>query len=752
MARKTKKKLDDRELAFEQPAPVIEQPIIETVEKNYMPYAMSVIIARAIPEIDGFKPSHRKVLYTMYKMGLLTGPRTKSANVVGATMQLNPHGDASIYETLVRLTKGNESLLHPFIDSKGIFGKQYSSDLAYAASRYTEVKLDPICAELFGGIDKNAVDMVPNYDNTTKEPILLPTSFPNILVSANMGIAVGMASKICSFNLAEICDGTIQILKNPDTTPEELLDIIKAPDFPGGASLIYNKEQLLQIYRTGKGSFRMRARYTYNKSENRIEITQIPYSTTIEIITKKMVEMIKEGKLKELSDFCDETDKDGFSFTLDLKKGVNPDALMEKLYAQTALQDDFSCNFNVLINGSPVQTGIVGILKEWIRFRMECVKRELSFDLKKKQDRLHLLIALGKILLDIDLAIKIVRETKNDKDVIPNLMKGFSIDEIQAEYIAEIKLRNLNKEYILNRVKEIDDLRKEIEDLSDLIKSESRLKKYIAKQLLEIKKKYGIPRRTQLIYDEIPKYQPKAIVETESYPVQLVLSQEGYLKKITMQSLRGSDDMKFKEGDSLRYQEESDNKNMLLFFSDKALCYKSTVSAFDNCKASALGEFVASKLKFEQGQDEKCIFMKSLDKYDEKHNIIFIFQNGKAVKVPLTAYETKANRNKLVGAYSSASPIAAILYEETPFEITMISDAKNAITINSALIPTNATRTSRGVTVFELKKGSIIAEVYPSTECPYENPTAYRRIKVPAKGIKLTEHDLKKQQTNLFDQ
>ncbi len=748
MAKKSKKKIDDRDQAFDQAAPVIEQPIIETIEKNYMPYAMSVIIARAIPEIDGFKPSHRKVLYTMYKMGLLTGARTKSANVVGTTMQLNPHGDASIYETLVRLTKGNESLLHPFIDSKGIFGKQYSSELAYAASRYTEVKLDPICAELFGGIDKNAVDMVPNYDNTTKEPVLLPTSFPNILVSANMGIAVGMASNICSFNLAEICDGTIQILKNPDTTAEELLDIIKAPDFPGGASLIYNKEQLLQIYQTGKGSFTLRARYTYNKSDNRIEITQIPYTTTIEAITKKIVEMIKEGKLKELSDFCDETDKDGFSFTLDLKKGINPDALMEKLYSQTPLQNNFSCNFNVLIDGYPVQTGIIGILKEWIRFRMDCVKRELSFDLKKKQDRLHLLIALGKILLDIDLAIKIVRETQNDKDVIPNLMKGFSIDEIQAEYIAEIKLRNLNKEYILNRVKEIDDLRKEIEDLSDLIKSEARLKKYIAKQLLEVKKKYGIPRHTQLIYDEIPKYQPKATSEVESYPVRLVLSQEGYLKKITMQSLRGSDDMKFKEGDSLRYQEESDNRKILLFFSDKALCYKSSVSAFDNCKASALGEFVASKLKFEQGQDEKCIFMKSLDKYDENHNIIFIFQNGKAVKVPLTAYETKANRNKLVGAYSSAAPIAAILYEDVPFEITMVSDAKNAITINTGLIPTNATRTSRGVTIFELKKGSSITEVYPAKESPYENPSAYKRIKVPAKGIKLTEHDLKKQKTN----
>ncbi len=745
--KRSKKTVDEKDL-FLNTAPILDQRITETIEKNYMPYAMSVIISRAIPEIDGFKPSHRKVLYTMYKMGLLTGQRTKSANVVGQTMKLNPHGDASIYETLVRLTRGNESLLHPFIDSKGSFGKQYSSD-AYAASRYTEVKLDPFCSEIFGGIDKDAVDFVPNYDNTMKEPVLLPTSFPNILVSANMGIAVGMASRICSFNLAEICDGTIQILKDPNTTPEQLLDIVKAPDFPGGAFVVYNKEQLLNIYTTGRGSFKMRARYSYDKAENCIDILQIPYSTSLEIIMKKLVDLVKEGKLREISDFRDEIDKNGFKLTLDLKKGVDPDALMAKLYKLTALEDDFSCNFNVLIDGSPVQTGIVGILKEWIRFRMGCVKRELNFELNKKKERMHLLQALGKILLDIDLAIKIIRETKNDKDVIPNLMKGFSIDEVQAEYIAEIKLRNLNKEYILNRVKEIEDLRQEIEDLTELVSSEARLKKHIAKQLLEVKKKYGIPRKTQLIYEsDIIDSLPETTVK-DNYPVRIVLSKEGYFKKITMQSLRGSDELKFKDGDSLRSLEESDNEKKLLFFSDKGQCYKSSVSVFDCTKASALGEYVASKLKFDS--DEKCIFMKSHDGYNEKHNIIFIFENGKGVKIPVTAYETKGNRSKLTGAYSTVSPVVAIFYEDKNTELTLVSDAKTAITINSSLIPVNSTRTSRGVTLFELKKGFKVTEVYTSSDCPYEKVSAYKRIKVPAKGIKLSEHDIKKQQISLID-
>lgn len=730
-------------------APITDQKITETVEKNYMPYAMSVIISRAIPEIDGFKPAHRKVLYTMYKMGLMTGQRTKSANVVGQTMKLNPHGDASIYETLVRLTRGNESLLHPFIDSKGSFGKQYSSDMAYAASRYTEVKLDSICNEIFRGIDKNAVDFVPNYDNTMTEPVLLPTAFPNILVSANLGIAVGMASKICSFNLAEICDGTIKILKNPDITPEELLETVIAPDFPNGGSIIYKKEQLAEIYTTGRGSFTLRARYVYNKTENCIEIIQIPYSTTIEVITKKLVDLIKDGKLREISDFRDETDLSGFKLTLDLKKGTNPDALMAKLYKMTALQDDFSCNFNVLIDGAPVQTGIIGILKEWIRFRMTCVKRELRFELDRKNERLHLLEALAKILLDIDLAIKIIRETKSDKEVIPNLMDGFSIDRVQAEFIAEIRLRNLNREYILNRVSEIEELQKEIADLNDLLSSEARLKKHIAKQLIEIKKTYGMPRKTQLIYDEdLPKQADDD--KQDSYPVKIALSVEGYFKKITMQSLRGNDELKFKEGDSLRFEEDSDNSKEVIFFSDKSQCYKAPLSLFDNSKASALGDYVPAKLGFDAG--EKCIFMKSLDKYDPEHNIILIFENGKAVRIPVSSYETKAQRKKLTGAYSSASAVVAIFYEESQnTDIVIVSDAKTAIMINSSLIPIKTTRSSQGVAVFSLKKGFKVSAAYLKSNCPYMEPGNYKRIKIPASGIKIAEHDIKKQQIELLE-
>lgn len=729
-------------------APITNQKITETVEKNYMPYAMSVIISRAIPEIDGFKPAHRKVLYTMYKMGLLTGPRTKSTNVVGQTMKLNPHGDASIYETLVRLTRGNESLLHPFIDSKGTFGKQYSSDMAYAASRYTEVKLDPFCNEIFRGIDKDAVDFVPNYDNTTTEPVLLPTTFPNILVSANMGIAVGMASKICSFNLAEICDGTIKILKNPDITPEELLETVIAPDFPNGASIIYNKEQLADIYRTGRGSFTMRARYVYDKNENCIEVIQIPYSTTIEVITKKLLDLIKDGKLKEVSDFRDETDLSGFKLTLDLKKGTNPDLLMAKLYKLTALEDDFSCNFNVLIDGAPVQTGIIGILKEWIRFRMTCVRRELTFELNKKNERMHLLEALAKILLDIDLAIKIVRETKSDKDVIPNLMAGFSIDRTQAEFIAEIRLRNLNREYILNRVAEIEALQGEIADLGDLLSSEARLKKYIAKQLIDVKKTYGIPRKTQLIYDDdIPVQDTEK--KDEGYPVKIALSMEGYFKKITMQSLRGNDELKFKEGDSLRFDEESDNSREVIFFSDKSQCYKAALSSFDNSKASALGDYIPAKLGFDAG--EKCIFMKSLSEYNPDHNIVFVFENGKAVKIPVSAYETKTQRKKLTGAYSSASPIVGIFYEASPIDIMIVSDAKTAITISSSLIPVKTTRASQGVSVFSLKKGFKVTGAYLKENSPYENPGDYKRVKIPANGIKIAEHDIGKKQIDLLN-
>ncbi|MGN1128299.1 MAG: DNA gyrase subunit A, partial [Candidatus Flemingiibacterium sp.] len=537
-------------------AEITDQPITDTVRSNFMPYAMYVIRERSIPEIDGFKPSHRKLLYTMYKMGLLTGSRTKSANVVGQTMKLNPHGDAAIYETLVRLTRGNESLLHPFIDSKGSFGKQYSRDMAYAAARYTEVKLDPFAAELFRGIDRNAVDLVDNYDATMKEPLLLPTTFPNVLVSPNLGIAVGMTTNICSFNLAEICDGTIQLLRKPDTSVDKMLDIIKAPDFPGGGFLLYDREKFRSIYETGRGNFTLRARYVYEKKDNCIDIVQIPYSTSIELIMKRIGDLVKEGKLKEITDFRDEIDLSGFKLTLDLRRGVDPDKLMAKLYKLTPLEDDFSCNFNVLIDGTPKQLGVIGILKEWIAFRMSCVRRELSFDLQKKQEKLHLLLGLGKILLDIDKAIRIVRETEREDDVVPNLMEGFGIDRIQAEYIAEIKLRNLNREYIINRIQEIESLRAEIDELKAKIGDDIKIRDHIASELREVKKKYAKPRMTQLIYaDEIIEPEPEP--EVESYTVRVCLSREGYLKKITQQSLRGNDEHKFKDGDEMMVERDA---------------------------------------------------------------------------------------------------------------------------------------------------------------------------------------------------
>ena len=616
---KTKKKNEEK--INLPPAPITPQPITETIEKNYMPYVMSVIVSRAIPEIDGFKPSHRKLLFTMYKMGLLTGARTKSTNIVGSTMKLNPHGDAAIYETMVRLTRGNGALLHPFVDSKGNFGKQYSSDMAYAASRYTEAKLDPICNEIFGGIDKDAVDMVDNYDSSMKEPVLLPTAFPNVLVSPNMGIAVGMASKICSFNLGEVCDGTIAMLEDPDITTDELLDIIKAPDFSGGAGIIYDKEKLREIYNTGEGSFTLRARYTYDKNENCIEILEIPYSTTIELILKKITDMIKDGSLKEVTDARNEIDLHGFKLTLDLRRGTDPEKLMSKLFKKTPLQDNFACNFNILIDGTPRTMGIGEILKEWIRFRMGCVKRELSFDLKKKNEKLHLLLGLGEILLDIDKAIKIVRETEKEADVVKNLMKGFNIDEIQAEYIAEIKLRHLNREYILQRISEINDLQKEIEELRSIISSETKLKKYIAKQLKEIKAKYALPRKTRLIYEEdVSEYTEEDYIE--NYNVHLVLTRDGFFKKITLLSLRassirGSDEHKLKEGDIITYEQDAENINELLFVSDRQKIYKARVCDFDQVKASSLGEFVPAKLDFDDG--EKVIAMRALKEIGRAH-------------------------------------------------------------------------------------------------------------------------------------
>ncbi|MBP3377526.1 MAG: topoisomerase IV [Clostridia bacterium] len=730
MARKKKETIKEFEVTTV--AEIKDQHITDTIEKNYMPYAMSVIVSRAIPEIDGFKPSHRKLLYTMYKMGLLTGARTKSANVVGQTMRLNPHGDMAIYETLVRLTRGNEALLHPFVDSKGSFGKQYSRDMAFAAPRYTEVKLDKICAELFGGIDKNAVDMVPNYDNTMMEPTLLPTSFPNILVSPNMGIAVGLQSQICSFNLAEICDGTIALLKNPKTTTDKLLDIIKAPDFAGGGNLIYDREQMKQIYETGSGTFKIRSRYNFDKHRSMIEITQIPYSTSIEMIINKITELIKQGKFREISDIRDEIDLSGFKLTIDVKRGTDPDALMAKLYRQTTLEDSFGCNFNVLINGSPRQLGVKDILNEWISFRIGCVRRELTFELGKKKDKLHLLRGLGKILIDIDKAIKIVRETEREADVVPRLMAGFSIDEIQAEYIAEIKLRHLNREYIIERIKEIEALQKEIADLEAIIADDIKVKGVIAAQLQAIKQKYGKPRKTQLITLTEEDIAPKEEV-VENYPVVVVLTKEGYFKKITKQSIMRADEQKMKDGDEIVNSEESENISELIFFTDKAQAYKCKTSDFTPVKASSLGEFIAPKLGF--ADDEKPVVMKALTQYDPKDNFIFIFENGKGVRVSASAYETKSNRRKLTGAFSDASPIVAVIYEHKPLDIFIENSVGKGILLKSSLIPVKSTRSSQGVTLFTMKNGIKVTSVSYGEGIDADRFARCRKHKIPATGV-----------------
>ena len=719
------------------PAVIQDQPITETIEKNYMPYVMTVIVARAIPEIDGFKPSHRKLLYTMYKMGLLTGARTKSANVVGQTMRLNPHGDMAIYETMVRLTRGNEALLHPFVDSKGNFGKQYSRDMAFAAPRYTEVKLDPFCAEIFGGIDKDAVEMIPNYDNTMLEPALLPTAFPNVLVSPNTGIAVGLQSSICSFNLTEICDGTIALLKNPATTADRLLDIIVAPDFSGGANLIYDREQMKKIYETGVGSFRLRARYAFDKQKSCIEILQIPYTTSIEIILKRIMDLVKEGKVREITDVRDEIDISGFKLTLDVRRGTDPDALMARLFKMTTLEDTFACNFNVLIDKTPRLLGIRSILLEWIRFRMQCVRRELTYELGRKKDKLHLLRGLGKILLDIDKAIRIVRETEKESDVVPRLMEGFSIDEIQAEYIAEIKLRHLNREYIIERIKEIEALQKEIAELEATIGDDLRVKDVIIKQLQQVKKKYGKPRKTQIIYaDDIPDVPEEE--PTESYAVYVVLTKEGYFKKITRQSLRVADEQKLKDGDEIANAEETDNTAELLFFTDKAQVYKAKVDDFDTTKASALGDYIPAKLGMEE--DEHPVMMKALKEYSEDHHMIFLFANGKGVRVPVTAYETKNNRKKLTGAFSDASPIVAAIYEGgEPMDLLLENSADKGILISSDLISVKTTRSSQGITLFNMKENFQITDVrYGNSLTGMENVQKLRKNKVPATGIALS--------------
>ena len=713
------------------PRPPMEQPIVDTIEKNYMPYAMSVIISRAIPEIDGFKPAHRKLLYTMYKMGLLTGARTKSANVVGQTMRLNPHGDASIYETMMRLTRGYEALLHPFVDSKGSFGKQYSRDMACAASRYTEVKLDAFAAELFRGIDKNAVDMVDNYDNSMKEPVLLPTTFPNILVTPNLGIAVGMSSSICPFNLAEICEGTIALLKNPKVEISELMEYIIAPDFPGGASIIYNKSQMHEIFRTGQGSVPLRAKYRYDKEANCIEILEIPYSTSVELIMKRLTDLLKDGKLREVTDFRDEIDLSGFKLTLDLRRGTDPDLLMAKLYKLTPLQDNFSCNFNVLIGSTPRQMGVKELLSEWIKFRMICLRRELGFELGKKKDKLHLLLGLGKILLDIDRAIAIVRSTQNDADVIPNLMKGFEIDEIQAEFIAEIKLRNLNREYILNRIKEIEELQKEIAELEKTIASDTLMKKLIAKQLGAIREKYGKPRRTELIYErEIVQYNESDHVE--NFNCRILLTRDGYFKKITLQSLRGNDEQKLKENDFIVFTEDTDNLPQLLFFTDRGQVYKARLRDFDCVKASALGDYIPAKLGFDDG--ERVVGMKSVSEYTEDGNFTFIFANGKCVRVGMKQYETKSNRRKLTGAFSSASPCIGAFFTQETTDILLLSDQNRAMLLSSDKIPLKSTRTAGGVQLMNLKGAHVLTLALCAPLLHVQDPAQYRKYKIPSAG------------------
>ena len=732
MARK-KKANEQKEIVY---APIIPQPITETIEKNYMPYTMSVIVSRAIPEIDGFKPAHRKILYTMYKMGLLTGRLTKSTNIVGSVMKLHPHGDQSIYETMVRLTRGNETLLHPFIESKGTFGKQYSSDMKCAAARYTEAKLDPISAEIFDGIDKNAVDMVDNYDGSMLEPVLLPTKFPNILVSPNSGIAVGMASDICSFNLSEICDGTIAILKKPNITTEKIMEIIKAPDFPGGGQIIYDYEQMRQIYETGDGSFKIRARYTYDPDENCIDILQIPYSTTIEPILNKISLLVKEGKLKEITDFRDEIDVNGFKLTLDLRRGVDPDKLMQKLYKMTPLESSFKCNFNILIDSSPRQMGVVETLSEWIVFRMRCLRRELEFDLKKKKDKLHLLLALGKILLDIDKAIRIIRKTEKDEDVIPNLMNGFEIDEIQANYIADIKLRNLNREYILNRISEIEDIQRQIAEIEEILADELKLKALIAKQLTEIKKKYGKPRKSQIIgADNIEAYVEEEHIE--NYPCRLVLSRDGYFKKITFKSLQGNDVQTFKEGDSLRQIFDAENRDEIIFITNKCQLYRAKVSDFENVKASVMGEYIPSKLGMDK--DEKPLFMNIQNSFREGFNYVFIFENGKGVRIPEKSYETTAVRRKLKGACSDASPLVEVFSEEEkkPYDLMLVSSEKRAMIFKTSLIVQKTTRTSQGAQIMTLRKNAKITRAIKDFESEFENTKGYKKLKLPATGVSM---------------
>ncbi len=721
---------------------VVEQPITSTLDENYMPYAMSVIVSRAIPEIDGFKPSHRKLLYTMYKMGLLTGNRTKSANIVGQTMRLNPHGDQAIYETMVRLAKGNESLLHPFVDSKGNFGKVYSRDMAYAASRYTEAKLAPICAELFRDLDCDAVDFVDNYDNTTKEPALLPTTYPNVLVSANQGIAVGMASQICGFNLGEVCDTTIQLLKNPD---HDIATTLLAPDFSTGGQILCDPEELGRIYETGRGGVKVRAKYRYIKSENIIEIYEIPYSTSLEAILDKVSELMKAGKLKEISDMRDETDLSGLKLAIDLKRGVDPDKLMQKLFRLTPLQDTVSCNFNILIAGMPRVLGVRALLEEWLAWRTECVRRRVYFVLHKKQEKLHLLQGLKRILLDIDKAIEIIRQTEEEAEVVPNLMIGFGIDQVQAEYVAEIKLRNINKEYILKRVQETAALEEEIEDLEDTLQKPARIRKIIVGELEDVRKKYAQPRKTEIIFSHEAEYEEEP-EETPDYPVTLFLSREGYFKKITAQSLRMSGEQKFKEGDELFRQVEATNNTELMFFTDRQQVYKVRAADFADGKASLLGDYLPTKL----GMDEEEKVIDLVLPGDYSGHVLFFFENGKCARVSLSAYATTSNRRKLTGAYSDKSPLAALVPLTEDRELALISTEPRALLLHTALLAPKTTRATQGVAVMNMKPRYHLDRVCTLEESGITNLARYRVRSIPAAGALLREEDQGREQMSLL--
>lgn len=716
---------------------VVQQQIVSTIQENYMPYAMSVILSRAIPEIDGFKPSHRKLLYTMYKMGLLNGSRTKSANIVGATMKLNPHGDAAIYDTMVRLSRGYEALLHPYVDSKGNFGKFYSRDMAWAASRYTEAKLDKLCNELFKDIDKDTVDFVDNYDNTMKEPTLLPASFPSVLVNANTGIAVGMASNICSFNLKEVCDTTAALIRDPD---HDVMSTLPAPDFSGGATIVYDEEVMKKVYETGRGSIKLRSTYQYDKSANCIDVLTIPNTTTSEQIIDKIIDLVKGGKVKEISDIRDETGLDGLKITIDLKRGVDPDKLMRKLFKSTPLEDNYACNFNVLIGGVPMVLGVKEILNEWIAFRIECVRRRTYFDLNKKKDKLHLLKGLEKILLNIDKAIKIVRETEEESEVVPNLMIGFGIDEIQAEYVAEIKLRHLNREYILKRLKDVEDLVSEIEELEAILASRTRVKTIIVKELKEVGQKYGKPRKSMILYND-DNFEEEEEEEISDYAVNLFFTKDGYFKKITPLSLRMGGEQKLKEGDEISTAVEFTNNCDLLFFTNKCQCYKAKAYEFSDTKASVLGEYIPAKLHMDEGE----LAIKMIATKNYKGFLLFGFENGKIAKVPLEAYATKTNRKKLTKAYSDKSPLSDIAFSADDREFVVSSSSGRMLLLHSGSLALKVSRSTQGVAVLKLKKGQRLFSIKEYKEGTFSKPSRYRTRNLPALGALASPDDSSEQ-------